>query len=120
MKRLLRYTLVGAIATAAHYVLLALCVETGAWPAWLASGFGAVIGAQVAYVGNRSFTFAYAGAFGASWLKFQATAAFGALLGMLIVGVAVHSGWHYLVAQAAATVVVLLLTFAVNRVWSFR
>ena len=74
MKRLLRYTLVGAIATAVHYALLALCVEAGAWPAWLASGFGAVMGAQVAYLGNRRFTFGYHGAFGASWLKFQSTA----------------------------------------------
>jgi putative flippase GtrA len=120
MKRLLRYTLVGAIATAVHYALLALCVEAGRWPAWLASGFGAAVGAQVAYLGNRGFTFAYDGAFGASWLKFQATAALGALLGMFIVGIAVHSGWHYLVAQVAATVVVLLLTFAVNRLWAFR
>ena len=120
MKRLLRYTLVGAIATAAQYALLALCVEAGAWPAWLASGFGAVIGAQVAYFGNRWFTFAYRGGFGASWLRFQTTAAFGALLGMLVVGIAVHFGWHYLAAQVAATLSMLLLTFAINRVWAFR
>jgi len=120
MTRLLRYTLVGAIATAVQYALLALCVEAGAWPAWLASGFGAVIGAQVAYLGNRKFTFAYRGEFGSSWLKFQITAALGALLGMLFVGIAVHSGWHYLAAQVAATLAILLLTFVINRVWAFR
>jgi putative flippase GtrA len=120
MKRLLRYTLVGAIATAVHYALLALCVEAGAWPAWLASGFGTVIGAQVAYLGNRQFTFAYRGAFGASWLKFQTTAAFGALLGMAVVGIAVHFGWHYLAAQVVATLAILLLTFVTNRLWAFR
>jgi putative flippase GtrA len=120
MKRLLRYTLVGAIATAAHYALLVLCVEAGAWPAWLASGLGAVIGAQVAYLGNRQFTFAYRGELGASWLKFQTTAAVGALLGMLIVGITVRIGWHYLVAQVAATLTMLLLTFVINRLWTFR
>ena len=120
MTRLLRYSLVGAIATVVHYALLALCVEAGAWPAWLASGFGAVIGAQVAYLGNRQFTFAYRGEFGASWLKFQATAALGAMLGMLVVGIAVSLGWHYLAAQVAATLLMLLLTFAINRVWAFR
>lgn len=120
MTRLLRYTLVGAVATAVHYALLALCVEAGAWPAWLASGFGAVIGAQVAYLGNRQFTFAYRGEFGSSWLKFQTTAALGALLGMLIVGIAVYLGWHYLAAQVAATLAMLLLTFVINRVWTFR
>ncbi len=120
MTRLLRYSLVGAFATAVHYALLALCVEAGAWPAWLASGFGAVVGAQVAYFGNRQFTFAHRGGFGASWLKFQITAALGALLGMLVVGIAVHFGWHYLAAQVAATLSMLLLTFAINRVWAFR
>lgn len=120
MARLLRYTLVGAIATAVHYGLLALCVEIGEWPAWLASGLGAVAGAQVAYVGNRHFTFAYGGGVGASWTKFQATALVGALLGMSIVGVAVGAGWHYLAAQVLATLASLLLTFAINRAWTFR
>lgn len=120
MKRLLRYTFVGAVATAVHYALLALCVERGGWPAWLASGFGAVVGAQVAYLGNRRFTFSYRGAFGASWLKFQSTAIVGAVLGMAIVGTGVRLGWHYLVAQVVATLASLLLTFAINRGWTFR
>jgi putative flippase GtrA len=120
MTRLLRYSLVGAIATAAHYGVLVLCVEGGGWPAWLASGFGAVVGAQVAYFGNRRFTFNHRGALGASWSKFQATAVFGALQGMLVVAVAVHLRWHYLAAQVLATLTGLLLTFAINRVWTFR
>lgn len=120
MKRLLRYTAIGALATGVHYALLALCVEVGAWPAWLGSGFGAVVGAQVAYFGNRRFTFAYRGAIGASWLKFQSTALLGAVMGMLIVGTGVRLGWHYLVAQIVATLASLLLTFAINRGWTFR
>lgn len=120
MTRLLRYTLVGALATAVHYAVLALCVEVGGWPAWLASGFGAVVGAQVAYLGNRRFTFGYRGGVGASWLKFQATALVGALQGMIIVAVAVGQGWHYLAAQALATLCSLLLTFSINRFWTFR
>jgi putative flippase GtrA len=120
MTRLFRYTLVGGLATAVHYALLALCVEALAWPAWLASGFGAVVGAQVAYFGNRWFTFAYRGEFGSSWVRFQSTALLGALLGMLIVGIAVRFGWHYLAAQVLATLASLLLTFAINRAWTFR
>ena len=49
MPRFLRYAAVGAVATAVHYLLLVLCVEGGRWPAFLASGFGASVGAQVAY-----------------------------------------------------------------------
>lgn len=120
MKRLLRYSVIGALATAAHYLLLVLCVEAFAWPAWLASGLGAVVGAQVAYCGNRRFTFAYRGAFGKSWIRFQLTALAGALQGMAVVGITVALGLHYLAAQVLATLAGLLLTFAINRAWTFR
>jgi putative flippase GtrA len=117
--RLLRYTLVGALATAVHYALLALCVEAGRWPAWLASGAGAVVGAQVAYFGNRRYTFGYRGSVGGSWLKFQLTALAGALQGMAVVAIAVAIGLHYLAAQVLATLTGLLATFAINRRWTF-
>ena len=120
MQRLLRYTLVGAVATAVHYTLLVLGVEIGAWPAWWASGFGAVVGAQVAYLGNRQFTFAHRGRLVVSWPRFQLTALVGAVLGMLIVAAAVWLGWHYLVGQVVATLTSLLVTFTINRFWTFR
>ncbi len=114
-----RYGLVGAVSTAAHYLVLAVCVE-GRWlPAFLASGLGAVVGAQVAYLGNRVFTFRHRGAVVASWARFQATALAGALASMGIVGAGVALGVHYLLAQAVATVGVMLLTYQVNRRWSF-
>lgn len=116
---LLRYGAVGTIATAVHYALLALAVEAAAWPAWLASGFGAVVGAQVAFVGNRRFTFGHQGTPGAPWLKFQLTALFGALLGMGVVWLAVRTGLHYLAAQVLATLLVLGVTFLINRRWTF-
>jgi putative flippase GtrA len=120
MRRFIRYSTVGAFATAVHYLLLVLCVELGRWPAYAASGFGAVVGAQVAYAGNRWFTFAHRGGVGTSWLRFQGTALFGALLGMAVVAGAVHLGLHYVLAQMVATAASLLLTFAVNRRWTFR
>ena len=116
---LLRYAAVGAVATAVHYLLLVLCVEAGEWPAFLASGFGAVVGAQVAYLGNRWFTFAHRGAIGTSWLRFQGTALLGAAFGMAVVAIAVRWGWHYVLAQMLATVLALLLTYAINRRWTF-
>ena len=116
----MRYTAVGAFATAVHYGLLVLCVERAGWPAFAASGFGAVVGAQVAYLGNRWFTFAHRGDVRASWPRFQAAALLGALLGMAIVALGVRLGVHYLIAQVLATLTSLVLTFAVNRVWTFR
>ena len=120
MQRFVRYTLVGAIATAVHYGLLASAVELLHWPAFIASGFGAVVGAQVAFFGNRWFTFAHAGHVMRAWLKFMSTALFGAAVGMLVVGIGVQLGVHYLAAQVIATLLSLVLTFAINRAWTFR
>ena len=120
MQHFIRYTAVGAGATALHYLLLVLFVEGFGWPAWLASGFGAVAGAQAAYLGNRWYTFRHQGDMRASWPRFQATALIGALLGMGVVALAVRAGLHYLLAQMLATGLSLVLTFAINRVWTFR
>lgn len=119
-RHLWRYTLVGATATALHYLVLVAGVELAGWPAWLGSGLGAFVGAQVAYAGNRWFTFAHRGALGESWSRFMLTAVGGALLGMAIVALGVRLGAHYLIAQGVATVTSLGLTFAINRAWTFR
>ena len=119
MRHFIRYTAVGAIATAVHYLVLIACVEWGRWPAFIASGTGAVVGAQLAYAGNRWFTFAHTGAVRASWPRFQATALIGALISMAVVALGVRIGLHYLLAQIVATLLSLVLTFAVNRAWTF-
>lgn len=119
MPRLARYALVGAVATAAHYAFLIAAVEMLRWAAWLAAGAGAVVGAQVAYLGNRGYTFEHRGAVTSSWWRFQATAVLGALANMAIVALATRVELHYLVGQVIATVLVMLGTFAVNARWTF-
>lgn len=119
MRHFLRYTGVGAIATLVHYLVLVAGVELAHWPAFIASGVGAVVGAQVAYAGNRWFTFAHTGAVRSSWPRFQTTALLGALLGMAVVALGVRIGLHYVLAQMLATLLSLVLTFAINRVWTF-
>ena len=120
MRHFFRYTAVGALATAVHYLVLIAWVEGLNGPAYIGSGIGAVVGAQVAYAGNRWFTFAHRGAITASWPRFQLTALLGALLGMGVVALGVRLGVHYLLAQVVATGLSLLLTFAINRAWTFR
>lgn len=117
---LLRYATVGVVATAVHYAVLALAVEVLRWPAWVGSGVGAVVGAQVAYLGNLWLTFRGAASGWLPWLRFQATAAAGALAGMGVVALAVTAGLHYLLAQVLATLLVMLMTYGINRNWSFR
>ena len=114
-----RYVLVGGVATAAHWSLLALLVEADWAPAWVGSGAGAVLGAQVAFVGNRRFTFGHRGPWRQAWWRFMGTALLGAVAGMAIVAAGVALGLHYLLAQAVATLAAMLLTFGVNRGWTF-
>ncbi|WP_148280206.1 GtrA family protein [Rubrivivax gelatinosus] len=118
----LRYAVVGALATVAHWLTLAVLVEAAGWAAWTASGAGAALGAQVAFAGNRSFTFAGARQLPllASWWRFQLTAAAGGALGMAIVAAGVALGVYYLLAQVLATGVVFVCGYLVNRHWSFR
>ena len=118
--RLLRYAIVGTAATALHFGVLAAVVELGGWPAWVGSGCGAVAGAQLAYLGNRLYTFRYRGSVRSSWPRYQLAALAGGVLGMAIVAAAVRLGMHYLLAQAAATLTVMFATFAINRWWTFR
>ena len=119
VRQFLRYGSVGVVATSAHYLLLVWSVERAGWPAWIGSGVGAVLGAQLAYFGNRWFTFSHKGGLGMSWIRFQAVALAGAVLGMALVAGAVRAGLHYVLAQMMATALILLLTFLVNRNWTF-
>lgn len=115
----LRYAAVGAVATLAHYTLLAALVEGLHWPAGWAAGAGAALGAQVAFVGNRWFTFGHRGPLWPAWWRFQATAAVGALTSMAVVAGGVALGTHYLLAQLLATLLALVLTYLINRRWTF-
>ena len=117
--QLLRYASVGGLATAAHWALLAVLVEGAGMAPWVASGCGAVLGAQVAFFGNRCYTFGHAGPLWPAWWRFMGTAALGGGVGMAVVATGVALGLHYLLAQAVATALGLLLTYTVNRVWTF-
>ena len=120
MRMFRRYLAVGVCATAVHYAVLVGLVQGQLLPAGPAAGLGAWIGAQVAYAGNARFTFAGAPPSLVSWLRFQATAGFGAALSFLIVGGAVAVHLPYLLAQVVATALTVSITYAINKRWSFR
>jgi putative flippase GtrA len=117
--RFIRYASVGAVATAVHYALLVGLVESGLLAAPLAAALGAWVGAQVAYAGNARFTFEGAPVTLRSWWRFQITAAIGAAISYSLVAAGVRLGLHYLLAQAAATLLAMLVTYEINRRWSF-
>lgn len=115
------YAAAGAVATAAHYALLVALVEGAVLAPAAAAVAGAALGAAVAYVLNRRLAFAGTTAPHAQALpRFVLTAALGAACsGACVWAGTTLAGVHYLVAQAVATVLAMLLTYGVNRRWSF-
>ena len=116
---LLRYALVGVAATATHYAVLVALVEWARMAAPMAAALRAWLGAQVAFAGNARYTFAGAAVNLVSWLRFQGVAAVGAAVSFGVVATGQRAGLHYLLAQMIATVVAMLLTYELNRRWSF-
>ena len=119
MSRFVRYVCVGAVATTVHYAVLAACVEANWLVPSLAAALGAWIGAQVAFAGNAWFTFPSSPKTVGAWLRFQTTALLGAMLSFAVVGLGVRIGIQYLLAQGLATLLAVVLTYQVNRRWSF-
>ena len=115
------YTVAGGIATAVHYAVLIALVELSDLSAAPSATLGALCGAAVSYLLNRRMTFAGSSAGHVQALpRFMAIALLGAALNGALVWLGVQQlGWHYLLAQALATVLVLGLTFRLNRLWTF-
>ena len=115
------YLVAGGIATAVHYAVLIALVELLSFAAALSAGIGTLCGACVSYVINRRKAFAQSSArHGHTFPRFMAIACVGAALNSALVWLGVHTlDWHYLAAQALATVLVVGLTFRLNRLWTF-
>jgi len=115
----LRYSLVGAIGTATHYVLLVLLVQAAAVNPVLASTVGAVAGAIVNYALNHRYTFDSRRRYHESLPRFMAIAAVGMAINAALLAALVNGlGVHYLAAQVVATLAVLGVTFLANRAWT--
>ena len=119
-QRFASYAGVGAIGTAAHYVVLLILVEALWVDAVVATTLGAAGGTLVNYGLNYKYTFRSQAGHRPAMPKFAATAFIGLLLNTLIVHMAIAGGAMYLMAQVAATGVVLLFGFLVNQFWTFR
>lgn len=115
------YLVAGSIATAVHYAVLIALVELAGITAAPSAFAGALCGAVVAYGVNRCITFPGSAAHHAQALpRFMAIALLGAVVNAALVWLGVqHLGWHYLLAQLLATVLVMGLTFRLNRIWTF-
>lgn len=118
----LRYAIIGGLATAGHYLLLLVLVETGSFSAPPAAAMGAVFGALIAYLGNRRYTFSDTTR-SHSWAlpRFLLVAAIGAAFNAAMVWSGMSLlGLHYMLAQVVATLVAMIGTFMINRSWTFK
>lgn len=118
--RLVRYGLVGAIGTLAHYAILISAVSTHIATPVTASMAGAVAGAIINYILNAKYTFDHRG-HAQALPKFALIAIAGALMNGVLMEILTGTlGLNYLVAQVVTTVIVLGLTYTANSLWTFR
>ena len=115
------FIVAGGMATAVHYAVLVALVELLDFAAAPSAAVGTLCGAVVSYLLNRRMAFAGSSAGHTRALpRFIVIALLGALLNGLLVWLGVHVfGWHYLLAQLLATLLVMGLTFQLHRVWTF-
>lgn len=118
--QLIKYGTAGAVGTAVQYAILIGIVEAFHGDPVLASTLGAVAGAIVNYLLNYHYTFRSRRPHTVSLAKYAVVSAGGiALNAVVLSGATTWLGMHYVAAQVAATVIVFLMAFAVNRVWTF-
>ncbi len=118
--RLMRFGLVGAVATGIQYLILIVLVrESGMWPA-LASAIGFVASSSGNYLLNYHFTFQSERPHGPAAAKFVTLAAVGLAINFVLMQVLGAAGVYYLLAQVCATAVVFLWNFLGNSLWTFR
>jgi putative flippase GtrA len=112
---------VGAVGTAAHYLLLVALVEAAGLAVVPASAAGFCLGATVNYLMNRTLVFRSARAHREALPRFMLVAltglAWNALLMALLTGAA---GLPYLVAQILTTGLLVFWHYMVNAAWTFR
>lgn len=119
--RFLRFAIVGAVGTAAHYALLLALVEFLGVDPVAGSVAGFLLGALVNYTLNRSLVFRSQRQHVEALPRFLAVAGVGlvgnsALMSLLVGPV----GLHYLLAQILTTSLLLVWHYGANALWTFR
>jgi putative flippase GtrA len=119
-RRVWSFLAVGGFCTALQYGILVLLVQILGMHAALASTIGYVISSLVNYFLNHTVTFRSTSRHQQSLPRFVLVTLCGTAINGLVtlVGTSVF-GWHYLVAQALATVAALIWNYAAHSRWTF-
>lgn len=120
-RQVMRFVMVGAVATGVHYSILVTLVEFGHLRPVIATTIGYSIGIIVSYTLNRRFTFAaHDKPVASTFVKFAVLYGIGMALNAAMVGQLVSMHVPYLAAQLCATAVVLFWNFLGARFVAFR
>ena len=119
-KQFIRFLLVGGIATALHYAILILLVQTGLARAVVASSIGFAASAVLNYSLNRHVTFRSSRPHAQAAPRFVLVACTGLGINAALLWLLHGPGsQHYLIAQVLATLGTIVWNFALNRLWTF-
>lgn len=111
---------IGAVGTAGHYATLILLVDVARVGPLPASVAGFVVGALINYVLSYKYLFRSKKRHSESMAKFFIVALIGLGLNSIVVAYGINQmRLNYLVAQLAATAIVLMWNFSVNKLWTF-
>lgn len=118
-RQFVRYVIIGAAGTALHFATLVLLVQVGHVNAVVASTSGATAGALANYILNHRYTFASKQAHAQALPRFAIVALAGMAINAALMAVMLNLGWHYLLAQAFSSTVILVAGYLANRKWTF-
>lgn len=111
---------IGAIGTAGHYVTLIGLVHIAGFNPLPASALGFTVGALINYTLNYKYLFRSQKCHRESMPKFFVVALAGLGLNSIVVSLGIDAAHlNYLVAQFAATAIVLVWNFSINKIWTF-
>ena len=112
---------VGALCTGIHYTILVALVQALHVPPVPATLSGFCVGGVLSYLLNRRHTFGSERPHEQAAWRFALVAGVAFLLTWALMRLFVER-WHapYLPAQAVTTGLVMIWTFAANRLWTFR
>jgi putative flippase GtrA len=120
MIQFILFVMVGCAAAVGHYGTLVVLAELAGVGPVSASAAGFVVGAAISYALNYRFVFRSGRDHLPTVARFLAVAVAGLGLNSLIMALLTHrAGLHYLLAQVAATLCVMLWSYGANRLWTF-
>ncbi len=121
VKQFVSFLGVGSIATSVHYALLIGLVELLSASPVYASVAGALAGAIVAYFLNKNITFKSDLPHKTALPKFLFVALISAVGNYVFMWLFVDVfSIYYLFAQVVTTILLIAVTFGLNKLWSFK